>query len=133
MNTQISFQNPAEIETECLAAVVLDVGEKEQNIGELQSGSDPLRAAVADVLAAGEMKGKIFETLMLYRPHGLKAKRLLLVGGGKARNFSSYELRKLAGTAARFLKAKNIRSLHFLAPEMELGAATVGDPHVPVP
>jgi leucyl aminopeptidase len=133
MKINLSFQNPADIETECLAAVVLDIGEKEQNLGELQSGSEAVRAAVRDYLASGEMKGKIFETLMLYRPEGLKAKRLLLVGGGKARNFSSYELRKLAGTAVRFLKAKNIRSFHFLAPEMELGAATVGDPHVPVP
>jgi len=133
MKINLSFQNPADIETECLAAVVLDIGEKEQNTGELQSGSDAVRAAVADYLASGEMKGKIFETLMLYRPAGLKAKRLLLVGGGKAKNFSSYELRKLAGTAVRFLKAKNIRQFHFLAPEMELGAATVGDPHNPVP
>jgi leucyl aminopeptidase len=54
----------------------------------------------------------------------LKAKRLLLVGGGKAATFSSFELRKVAGTAVRLLKPKNIRSLAFLVPSLPSG---VGD------
>src|SRR5262249_35793791 len=45
------------------------------------------------------------------------AKRILFVGGGKARNFSTSELRKVAGTAVRFLKAKNLRSFAFLNTE----------------
>src|SRR5256885_403356 len=53
---------------------------------------------------------------MVHRPAGLQAKRLLLVGSGKAKNFSSYELRKVAGTAVRFLKPKSIRSFIFVAP-----------------
>jgi leucyl aminopeptidase len=39
------------------------------------------------------------------------------LGGGKARNFTLSELRKLAGAAVRFLKPKGIRSFAFLAPE----------------
>jgi leucyl aminopeptidase len=46
----------------------------------------------------------------------LKAKRLLLVGGGKAKNFSAAELRKLAGAAVRTLKSKSIRSFAFALP-----------------
>ena len=53
-------------------------------------------------------------------PNGLKSKRLLLVGGGK--NFSSYELRKLAGAALRNLKSKNLKSFVFVAPTLESGA-----------
>ena len=76
-----------------------------------------------DLIASGEVTGKIFETVMVHHPQGLKAKRLLLVGGGKAKNFSGYELRKLAGTAARFLKPKSIRSFAFVAPESWSGQA----------
>ncbi|HSB75532.1 MAG TPA: leucyl aminopeptidase, partial [Terriglobales bacterium] len=46
-----------------------------------------------------------------------KAKRLLLVGGGKAANFSGYELRRLGGTAVRFLKPRSIHQFAFIAPE----------------
>jgi leucyl aminopeptidase len=45
------------------------------------------------------------------------------VGGGKAKNFTGYELRKLAGTAVRFLKPKNIRSFAFVVPENWTGEA----------
>ncbi len=68
----------------------------------------------------GEVTGKLFETVLLHRPQGLKARRLLLIGGGKAANFSAYELRKLAGTAVRFLKPKSIRGFALLLPDLGL-------------
>ncbi len=123
MKTQLTNNAPAEVETECLAVVVLDHGEKEKNEPRVASSDKSVQAAAADVISSGEVSGKIFETVMLHRPQGLKAKRLLLIGGGKARNFTSYELRKLAGTAVRFLKPKSIRSFAFLAPELASGAA----------
>jgi leucyl aminopeptidase len=52
----------------------------------------------------------------------LNAKRLLLIGGGKAKNFSAAELRNLAGAAARTLKSKNIRSFAFVLPENGIAA-----------
>src|SRR5205823_6351992 len=50
------------------------------------------------------------------KPAGLTAKRLLLMGGGKAKSFSASELRKLAGAAVRCLKPRKIRSLAFVLP-----------------
>jgi leucyl aminopeptidase len=69
------------------------------------------------VIASGEVAAQLFETTLVHHPAKLKAKRLLLLGGGKAKSFGVSELRKLAGTAVRFLKAKGIRSFAFLAPE----------------
>src|SRR6266404_1445148 len=115
MKTALNFANPSEIETECLVVAALDVGDKDSR-AEAQAASDAVRTAAAEVIAGGEATGKIFESVMVHRPQGLKAKRLLLVGGGKAKNFSSYELRKVAGTAVRFLKPKSIRSAVILAP-----------------
>jgi len=123
MNTHLKLANPAEVETECLVVAVVDAGEKDKNQPRLLTSNEAVRAAAADLLQGGEVAGKMFETVMLYKPQGLKAKRLLLVGGGKQKNFSSYELRKLAGTAIRFLKPKQIRSLAIVAPETWSGSA----------
>ena len=117
MKTEISFSSPSQVETECLVAVVLDRGENGKPNPSLQTSDKAVAAAAADLLASGEVTGKIFETALIHRPQGVKAKRLLLVGGGKAATFSGYELRRLAGTAVRFLKPRSIRAFAFIAPE----------------
>jgi len=123
MKTEISFSAPSQIETECLVAVVLDRSQNGKSNPSLETSDKAVAAAAADLLATGEVSGKMFETTMVHRPQGLKAKRLLLVGGGKADNFSGYELRKLAGAAVRFLKPKSIRQFAFIAPENWSGQA----------
>ncbi len=120
MNTKLDFSSPADVETECLAIAVVDEGDKEPQ-PRLLSSDAKLRSAAHDLIASGEVTGKIFEAVLVHRPQGLKARRLLLIGGGKVKNFSSYELRRLAGAAVRFLKAKGIRSFAFLAPPLETG------------
>jgi leucyl aminopeptidase len=117
MKTSLSFANPAEVETECLAVVVLDRGSKDKSEVSVEAGDSVIKDVTADVMASGEVTGKMFESTLLHRPSKLKAKRLLLLGGGKAQNFTASELRKLAGTVVRFLKPKGIRSFAFLAPE----------------
>ena len=62
------------------------------------------------------MTGKPFEINLLHKPAGLKAKRLLLIGGGAAKKFTSYDLRRIAGAAVRTLKSRGIRSFAFIAP-----------------
>jgi leucyl aminopeptidase len=126
MNTNLSSSVPSQLETDCLVAVVLDRGEKDRNEkdhGEkdkpapsVECSDGAVREAAKDVIASGEVTGKAFETTLLHHPAGLKAKRLLLVGGGKAKTFSAAELRKLAGAAVRTLKGKSIRSFAFALP-----------------
>ena len=123
MKTTLSYSNPAELETECLAVVVVDQGEKDKPAPSLLGGNQAIQSAASDLVASGEVSGKMLDTIMVHRPQGLKARRLLLVGGGKAKDFSLSELRKLAGTALRFLKPREIRSLAFLLPEIVSGAA----------
>src|SRR5208337_3598302 len=132
MNTNLSSSVPSQLETDCLVVVVLDRSEKdrsEKDQGEkdkpspsVESSDAAVREAAKDVLASGEVTGKEFETTLLHRPAGLKAKRLLLVGGGKAKTLSAAELRKLAGAAVRTLKDKSIRSFAFALPESGIPA-----------
>jgi leucyl aminopeptidase len=102
MNTNLSASVPSQLETDCLVVVVLDraekdKGDKEKPVPTVECNDAPVRDAAREAIASGEVTGKPFETTLLHRPAGLKAKRLLLVGGGKAKTFSAAELRKLAG------------------------------------
>src|SRR5215469_772792 len=122
MKTTISSTTPSSLETDSLVAVVLDhanaKSDEKDRKPELQvaSSDSKLQAAAADLLAAGEVNGKLFETNLLHKPASLKAKRLLLISGGGANKFSSYDLRRMAGVAVRTLKARGIRSCAFVAP-----------------
>jgi leucyl aminopeptidase len=117
MKTNLSVANPAEVETECLVAVALDRGSKEKPEIFIETSDAAVKEAAQEIIGSGEISGKTFETTVLHHPAKLKAKRLLLIGGGKAKSFTASELRKLAGAAARYLKSRSIRSFAFLAPD----------------
>jgi leucyl aminopeptidase len=129
MKTTISHSAPAQVETEALVAIVLneaDPAQTEKNQPGTNKEAKPkfsiatadsgVQTAAADLLASEELTGKPYETNLLHKPAGLKAKRLLLISGGPAKKFTSYELRRIAGTAARTLKARGIRGFALIAP-----------------
>src|SRR5580692_44178 len=130
MKTNLSSSLPSQLETDCLVVITLDRSESdrnEKNKGEntkpspsVESADAAVRDAAKELLSSGEVTAKPFETTLLHRPAGLKAKRLVLIGGGKAKNFSAAELRKLAGAAVRTLKGKSIRSFAIVLPEQAL-------------
>jgi len=120
MKTNLSVSSPAQLETECLVVVALDRGEEDKPQVAIETPDSAIRDASAAVISTGEVTGKIFETTLLHNPPNLTAKRLLIVGGGKARNFSAFELRRLGGAAVRALKGKSIRSFAFVAPQANL-------------
>ena len=122
MKTNVSVSSPAQIETECLVVLALDSGEKDKPQVVVQTTDSTVKDAAADVISSGEVSGKIFETTLLHNPAKLKAKRLLVLGGGKAKSFSAFELRRVAGAAVRFLKSKSIRSFGFVVPQGNLNA-----------
>jgi leucyl aminopeptidase len=121
MDTRLIIANFAEVETECLVAVALDHGAKQKNEPQLTVKDAALEKAIAELVASGELTGKAYEAVMLHRPQGLKAKRLLVIGAGKAKNFSHVELRKAAGTALRTLKPKMIKSCAVVLAELSTG------------
>jgi len=128
MKTTLSFTTPAELETESLVAIALDHAEKDASANKseaakkdkpllkLATSDSAVQSVAADLLASGELTGRPFEANLLHKPAGLKAKRLLLIGGGAAKKFTSYDLRRIAGTAVRTLKSRGIRSFAFIAP-----------------
>ena len=138
MKTNFSSSAPHELETDCLVVVTLDHGEKDradkdqskkdhgkkdQPTAVVESSDAAVREASADVISSGEVTAKLFESTLLHNPPGLKAKRLLLLGGGKAKTFSAAELRKLAGAAVRTLQGKNIHNFALVLPVHGIAAS----------
>jgi leucyl aminopeptidase len=122
MNITLASSSPAQLETECLVVVVLDRaenarGDKDKTEAYLAAADKALQQAAADLISSGDVTGKVFESTWIHKPAGVKAKRLLLLGGGKSKKFSASDLRKLAGAAVRNLKSRNLRSLTFAAPD----------------
>jgi len=91
---------------------------------------DPVRGRIAEIDQAtggllrklaksGELTGKTLEFTLVHAPAGLKAARLLLVGAGKREQFNGATLRKIAGAALRYLKAKSVKQIAFLVREKD--------------
>lgn len=85
---------------------------------------------LAELRTSGEFSGKLYELATLYRPQGVTAKRLTVIGGGKRDRFSATEARRIAGTLVRVLKARGARSITLLfdssTPADQVTAATEG-------
>lgn len=122
MKTTLHTGIPSQVDTECLVVAVVDAAEKSENGDkdkpkpQILSDDQAVVSAASDLIASGEVTGKAMEVTLLHKPEGLNAKRLLLVGGGKAKNFSTTEVRNIAGTAVRTLKSKDLKSLALIIP-----------------
>src|SRR5207248_4263224 len=117
MKTELIAAKTSQVETECLVLVALDHGEKDKPAARLATEETLFTQAAEEIIAAGELTGKLFETILLYRAPRSKAKRVLIIGGGRADKFTPNELRNIAGAAVRYLKPKGIRSLAMALPE----------------
>ena len=125
MKVQLSSAIPSQHETEVLVVPVVDHGTKDKSEGRPAAGDDAVRNIAKELAVADEITGKSYETVLLHRPQGVNAKRVLFVGGGKAKNFTPYEIRRQAGAAVRFLKSKQFKRFSFLVPDFPDAAAAV--------
>src|SRR5258708_24711773 len=98
--------------------------------------TDPVQGRIAEIEQAsggllrklaksGELTGKMLEFPLVHTPAGLKAARLLLVGAGKREQWNSAALRKIAGAALRYLKARSVKNFALLVREGHASEETV--------
>ena len=120
MQIQLESQAYSSIASDALVTYIFDGESKSEGIaGEIDSA---MNGRLSSLAAAGEITGKSLETVLIHFPQGLAAERLLLVGAGKPDKFAISDLRKIAGTALRFLKSRGVKKCAFLAREGERGA-----------
>jgi leucyl aminopeptidase len=120
MQIQLETQPYSSLASDALVTYVFDKEDKLEGIaGELDRA---MNGRLSSLAASGEITGKALEMVLIHFPQGLAAKRLLLVGAGKPDKFALSDLRKIAGTALRFLKSRGVKNFVFLAREGERGA-----------
>ena len=121
METRLLVSPASSVETPLLTVFAVDAStskakDAQPEIRLLTSDEAPQRAALT-VLDGGEFRAEAGETLLLHDPAGLSAKRLLLIGLGKAAKLTPHEVRKAAGVAIRFAKPRSLRELAIAIPE----------------
>jgi len=115
MQIKLVTQPFAALETDALVSYVFEESAPVQGrIAEIDKAAAGLLLKLAK---SGELTGKMLEFTLVHAPVGLKAARLLLVGAGKREQWNSATLRKIAGAALRYLKARSVKNFALLVRE----------------
>jgi leucyl aminopeptidase len=109
MRIKPDFRRFFEVDVEALCVSLFEEDTLED--GMLRELDQRLRGVLASALASGEVKGKFGETFYVPTMGALAASRVLIVGAGKRSDFTTETIRRVAGTAARFLRQRGIRSM----------------------
>jgi leucyl aminopeptidase len=109
----------SQVRGDALITYLFDADNKFEGV--LSEINREMNGRLASLSASGELTGKLLELVLVHFPQGLAAQRLLLVGAGKPTKFSISDLRKIAGAALRYLKARGAKKLTFLTREGERG------------
>jgi leucyl aminopeptidase len=112
MEVRAAYEKFYDIEADALVVTVYE-GEKSDDAA-LKDLDERTAGIVSELLGTDEMRGKQGDMVYVYRPGKIRARRLLLVGAGKREEFSLDTVRKVTGSAARFLRGKGARSMAIL-------------------
>lgn len=106
-----------------VGALVVPVFSGAPLTGVAQTIDAELKGTLAEVLASGEIKGKLCESSLVHA-HEKSYKRVLIIGLGEAAKFEPWMLARYAGSAVRYLGRKNVRDVAFVLPEQAKGNET---------
>ena len=103
--------------TDCLVVPVWSKNTLSEEAKQLDSTSTK---AVTAVLKSGDFSGKLGETVLLYKPKGISAQRVLLVGAGERKKLNARNAAKLIKAAAKAVTKTQAGSAHFAVASAEL-------------
>ena len=118
MNISLESKKSSEIETDALVSYVFE--DSDPIRGHLKDIDQGANGLLRSLVTSGEVSGKMLEFTLIHAPAGLKATRFLLVGAGKRNHFNGATVRKIAGAALRYLKARSVKRIVFLVRENDL-------------
>src|SRR5947209_751894 len=111
MEVQTSAGNYKEQDVQALVVAVFK--EEKANEGILKELDEASGGILSSVIESEELKGKEGETVYVHLSSSgsLRARRLLLVGVGSREDYKPAQVSQMAGTAVRFLRGKNIKTV----------------------
>jgi leucyl aminopeptidase len=123
MDIQVSTGRVGDADVQALAVAVFK--DEQAHEGFLQELDAATGGLIKSVIEAEELKGKEGETVYVHLGDGrgeLKAKRLLLVGVGERESYGLPQVSQMAGTAARALRARNVKTVGLITRGAEADA-----------
>jgi leucyl aminopeptidase len=120
MEVRAEFEKFYDVEADALVVMIYE-GEKADQ-GPLKELDERTSGILSEMIGSDEMRGKQGDMVYVYRPGQIRPRRLLLVGAGKREDFSLDSVRRLAGSAARYLRGKGAHSMAILRrSQLDLG------------
>ena len=102
MKFTIKSEKPASIKTGC---VILGVFENHRLSAAAALFDKSTRGLLTRLLQAGDLDGKLEQTLIVHHPQGAACERVLLIGCGKHADFNAAAYRKVIASAAHAIDA----------------------------
>ena len=113
MKVSGSSKSPDKIDVQALAVAVFK--DEKPNAGLLKSLDQAVGGLIAEVIKAEEFAAKEGETAYFHvTGKELKARRVLLIGCGDRAAYKAAKINQMAGSASRFLRSKNVKSIGIL-------------------
>jgi len=111
MEVQTSAGRYRDQDVQALAVTVFKDEKADEGI--LKELDEAAGGVIKSAIESEELKGKEGETVYIHLASGggLGARRLLLVGVGERENYQPAQVSQLAGTVARFLRGKNVKTI----------------------
>src|SRR2546426_4809774 len=111
MDVKGTTQSCKEIDVQALAVPVFK--DEKPTEGLLKTLDDAVGGLITSVIEREEFAGKEGETAYFHLSEGgaLKARRLLLIGCGDPDTYKAMQVSQMAGTAARFLRSKSVKTI----------------------
>jgi leucyl aminopeptidase len=110
MKVSGSSKSLDKIDVQALAVAVFK--DEKPNSGLLKSLDQAVGGMIAEVIKAEEFAAKEGETAYFHvSGKELKARRVLLIGCGDAAAYKAAKITQMAGSATRFLRSKNVKSI----------------------
>lgn len=103
--------------TDCLIVAVWSKGSLSDEASELDKSTGK---ALSSLIKSGDFTGKLGQTQILHSPTGIKAGRVLLVGGGLKSKFKAANALQLIKAAASALSKTRSGSAHFALGSVEI-------------
>jgi leucyl aminopeptidase len=107
METKLNHQPFEQVQADALAVLLFEDHPAPQELSGFGAWLDELKSSA-------EFSGKTSELVVLHQPHGLAARRLVVVGAGKKDKFDSGVLRNAAASTVRTVKQKGVKKLAWL-------------------
>ena len=86
-----------------------------------------LGGTISELIAAGEIKGKLNEATLIHTSGRIAPRRILVMGLGKAEEFDLGRVRQVSGTAVRVLRKKGVKQATTIVHGAGIGGLPVED------